>query len=127
VFFDRACEALSDESAVRVAHSLETLSIVCRALFRKKFNNFAYDVVSIMCGIHQAGSFLPKLFNAVQTVLLTAPRTSILPPMMTLLPACVTDFFLSLSPPSSSCSGESKVEIVRGGISDDYLDSDGQY
>lgn len=117
-----------DESGIRVAHALETLSILCRALFRKKFNNFAFDILSIICGLNQAKPFLTQLFGNVQSVLVIATR-AFLPTDAADAAALLLLFSLLIAVLllfSCFCSGQCAFEGVRAGFAARVCYGDGQ-
>jgi len=46
------------------------MSIFFKAIFRKKYANFAFDVVTLLCGVDNAPTFFRKLIINIQSLLL---------------------------------------------------------
>eukprot|EP01132_Coremiostelium_polycephalum_P009195 gene9195-11270_t len=70
--FTKCCEWLKDNNTVRLSHILETLSILLKSIFRKKFNNFGFDVLNILCGIENADKVFKDLILDLENLLKTA-------------------------------------------------------
>jgi hypothetical protein len=69
IFFN-CMKGISDANIYRSAHALETLAVLMRSIFRKKFNNFGYDVMNILCGIDVADTAFQELLRSVRNVLM---------------------------------------------------------
>ena len=70
ILFSRCCAALKlNEGQVRVAHSLEILSILLKNLFRKKFSNFSSEIVMVLTGVENADIMFRELLHSLQSIL----------------------------------------------------------
>eukprot|EP01114_Cavostelium_apophysatum_P007878 TRINITY_DN2008_c0_g1_i1.p1 TRINITY_DN2008_c0_g1~~TRINITY_DN2008_c0_g1_i1.p1 ORF type:complete len:671 (+),score=159.93 TRINITY_DN2008_c0_g1_i1:184-2196(+) len=89
LIFISCCEILDDDNKIRVAHAMETLSIFLKSIFRKKFNNFGYDVKNIVVGIERSDTVFKNLLQSVRNILL-GNEASLKPLALTLLIIIVT-------------------------------------
>eukprot|EP01133_Synstelium_polycarpum_P007882 gene7882-9253_t len=49
--------------------ALKTLSVILKSIFRKKFNNFGFDILNILCGIDNADNVFKGLIETLQEML----------------------------------------------------------
>eukprot|EP00026_Physarum_polycephalum_P003890 Phypoly_transcript_03907.p1 GENE.Phypoly_transcript_03907~~Phypoly_transcript_03907.p1 ORF type:complete len:759 (+),score=84.53 Phypoly_transcript_03907:28-2277(+) len=72
MIFVECTKALADTYPVRQQHALETLSVLMRSIFRKRFNNFGGDVTNILCGsMDKADLIFTDLLRSIQIILET--------------------------------------------------------
>ncbi|GAM23000.1 hypothetical protein SAMD00019534_061750, partial [Acytostelium subglobosum LB1] len=67
--FTHCCQWLRNSDAIRITHILETLSVFLKSIFRKKFNNFGFDILNILCGIDAADIVFKELITDLQSLL----------------------------------------------------------
>ena len=71
LIFRQCCYSIKDFNLVRVKHSLETLSILLKCIFKKKFNNFGLDILTILTtNIENADKIFKELIFNIQQLLL---------------------------------------------------------
>lgn len=68
-FTSRCCLALKQEHQIKILNALQTLCAVMQSLFRKKFNNFGYDVIDILLGFDNASDTMKSMLESVGNVL----------------------------------------------------------
>lgn len=68
--FDRCCQALKEDHQIRILNSLQTLCVLMRSVFRKKFNDFGYDVINILVGFDRAEDVMQRLLETLSGILL---------------------------------------------------------
>ncbi|KYQ94419.1 hypothetical protein DLAC_04715 [Tieghemostelium lacteum] len=67
--FTQSCLWLKDTSTLRLVHVIETLSILLKSIFRKKFNNFGFDILNILCGIENADQIITDLMKDLDRIM----------------------------------------------------------
>ncbi|EGC34221.1 hypothetical protein DICPUDRAFT_153625 [Dictyostelium purpureum] len=67
--FTQCCHWLKDPNPLRLAHIIETLSILLKSIFRKKFNNFGFDILNILCGIENSDQVFTDLIRDLENLL----------------------------------------------------------
>eukprot|EP00111_Clytia_hemisphaerica_P009971 TCONS_00029172-protein len=68
-FTSRCCTALKEEHQIKILNALQTLCAVMQSLFKKKFNNFGYDVIDILIGFDSANDVMQRLLESLGNVL----------------------------------------------------------
>eukprot|EP01119_Soliformovum_irregulare_P000204 TRINITY_DN10147_c0_g1_i3.p1 TRINITY_DN10147_c0_g1~~TRINITY_DN10147_c0_g1_i3.p1 ORF type:complete len:626 (-),score=189.17 TRINITY_DN10147_c0_g1_i3:8-1885(-) len=68
IIFTNCCLALKNTSQARRLHALETLCILLKSIFRKKFTNFGYDVLGLLTENDNHTQF-KDLLTALQQIL----------------------------------------------------------
>lgn len=62
---------LNDVSFIRVAHALETLTVIIREIFRKRFNEQCFTIITLLAGSAENGdTFFKRLISDVATLLM---------------------------------------------------------
>ncbi|KAG0254099.1 hypothetical protein BG011_005978 [Mortierella polycephala] len=67
--FLHAVEAMRDPLPQRRLHAMQTLTIVLGEIFRKKFNNWSFDVIHLLTGLSHADLVFRTLLEGLCTVL----------------------------------------------------------
>ena len=70
MLFSRYSIALADQNDIRTKHALQTLGILLKSIFRKKWNNFATDILSLLTGVDMAEKqfqVLPIFLSQIST------------------------------------------------------------
>ncbi|KAF2072371.1 hypothetical protein CYY_006317 [Polysphondylium violaceum] len=70
--FTQSCFWLKNSDPTRLSHIIEILSIMLKSIFRKKFNNFGFDVINILCGIDKADTVFPEFIKDSTQLLKTS-------------------------------------------------------
>ncbi|BBN17037.1 hypothetical protein MPTK1_7g11460 [Marchantia polymorpha subsp. ruderalis] len=61
---------LSDGNFIRVAHALETLTILLREIFKKRFTEQGYSIITLVAGsVEQSDSFFRRLVTSISSLL----------------------------------------------------------
>ncbi|KAL9644948.1 hypothetical protein ABK040_004442 [Willaertia magna] len=61
---------MNDSSSIRRANAIQTLCILFKALFTKKWNNFSIRILSLICGFQNADEFFKMLLSRGCSILL---------------------------------------------------------
>ncbi|KAK3828885.1 MAG: hypothetical protein J3Q66DRAFT_383510 [Benniella sp.] len=67
--FLHAVQAMKDSLPQRRLHAMQTLTIVLGEIFRKKFNNWSFDVIHLLTGLSQADLVFRTLIEGLNTTL----------------------------------------------------------
>jgi hypothetical protein len=67
--FSHCLLALEKGPALKIQNALQTLHCLLYALCRKKYNDFASEIVNLMCGIDYAETFFNRMFRAILEIL----------------------------------------------------------
>ncbi|KAK5577733.1 hypothetical protein RB653_002680 [Dictyostelium firmibasis] len=67
--FTQSCFWLKDSNTLRLTHIIETLSILLKSIFRKKFNNFGFDILNILCGIENSDQVFTDMIKDLEQLL----------------------------------------------------------
>ncbi|KAL2612732.1 hypothetical protein R1flu_024424 [Riccia fluitans] len=69
--FDTCSTYLSDGNFIRVAHALETLTILLREIFKKRFTEQGYSIITLVAGsVEQSDSFFRRLVTSVSSLVI---------------------------------------------------------
>ncbi|CAM6104686.1 unnamed protein product [Calypogeia fissa] len=61
---------LGDGNFIRVAHALETLTILLREIFKKRFTEQGYTIITLVCrSVEQSDSFFRRLVTSIASLL----------------------------------------------------------
>uniref|UniRef100_A0A6B2KZK1 Armadillo-like helical domain-containing protein n=1 Tax=Arcella intermedia TaxID=1963864 RepID=A0A6B2KZK1_9EUKA len=72
LIFMKASATLKNEHPVRVSNALLTLSIFLKCIFERKYHNFGYDSIHLICGLDRRETFFKDLLTSLSNILLTA-------------------------------------------------------
>jgi len=73
--FTQCCNWLKSSDATRLTHIIEIMSVLLKNIFRKKFSNFGFDVINILCGIDKADTVFPELIKDLALLLKNSDET----------------------------------------------------
>jgi hypothetical protein len=65
LIFENCVRMLHDGTKIRVLHALQTLQILLRGLFEKKFTNFGFDIINLLTGVDKADEIFGDLIQTV--------------------------------------------------------------
>ncbi|GBG86290.1 hypothetical protein CBR_g41284 [Chara braunii] len=69
--FGACVRYLSDDSFIRVAHALETAAILLREIFKKRFNEQGFTIISLLAGsLDHADAFFKRMIGDVSNLLM---------------------------------------------------------
>ena len=93
---------LQDENHVRVANALQTLIVLMRAIFKKKFSNFGFDVINLIAGFDSAEVCFKDIVQVHGGP--PTPRALFPPSFVEPCRCSALTFLLALFPDSRSCA-----------------------
>jgi hypothetical protein len=73
VLLSQCVRAVGDFNTTRVVHALETLAVLFRHIFRKKFSNFGFDILNLCGGFERGDALFRNLVSNI-VVLLNDPQ-----------------------------------------------------
>ena len=65
IFFFRCLLVLKEDHQIKVVNALQTLCALFRCVFKKKFNDFGYDVINVIVGFEEAENSFQQLIQAL--------------------------------------------------------------
>ncbi|KAL3680336.1 hypothetical protein R1sor_023292 [Riccia sorocarpa] len=69
--FEKCSTYLSDGNFIRVAHALETLTILLREIFKKRFTEQGYSIITLVAGsVEQSDAFFRRLITSVSSLVI---------------------------------------------------------
>eukprot|EP00002_Diphylleia_rotans_P012542 TRINITY_DN2453_c0_g1_i3.p1 TRINITY_DN2453_c0_g1~~TRINITY_DN2453_c0_g1_i3.p1 ORF type:complete len:186 (+),score=40.88 TRINITY_DN2453_c0_g1_i3:62-619(+) len=69
IIFTNCVAYLQDESTFRVSNALQTLVVLLKGIFRKKFTNFGFSVINIIVGFENSDAFFHRLLDSIENIL----------------------------------------------------------
>jgi len=73
VVFAECLRVLEDENQIRAANAMLTLGIMMQGIFRKKFDNFGFDVIDVLMGFDKMEESITAFHAAVRHILQSNP------------------------------------------------------
>lgn len=77
VLFSQCVRVIVDSNPIRMIHALETMAVLFKHIFRKKFSNFGFDILHICGGGFERGDVIFKSMTANIVTLLRNDKLSV--------------------------------------------------